>query len=97
MYLVTAVLYNILYFSNFYLQKENTVRLTAEKQQRDVLEVEMTEFRNDINPDLLYESLENLIALMYRDIDQAEEYMIAWPAPTATCLPTGSRSLCLYR
>ncbi len=75
LYLVTAVLYNILYFSNFYLQKENTVRLAAEKQQRDVLEVEMTEFRNDINPDLLYESLENLIALMYRDIDQAEEYI----------------------
>jgi len=75
LYLVTAVLYNILYFSNFYLQKENTIRLAAEKQQRDVLEVEMTEFRNDINPDLLYESLENLIALMYRDIDQAEEYI----------------------
>lgn len=75
LYLLTAVLYNILYFSNFYLQKENTVRLAAEKQQRDVLEVEMTEFRNDINPDLLYESLENLIALMYRDIDQAEEYI----------------------
>lgn len=75
LYLVTALLYNVLYFSNFYLQKENTVRLVSEKQQRDVLEVEMTEFRNDINPDLLYESLENLIALMYRDIDQAEEYI----------------------
>lgn len=72
---VTALLYNVLYFSNFYLQKENTLKLTAEKQQRDVLELEMMEFKNDINPDLLYESLENLIGLMYRDVEQAEDYI----------------------
>jgi hypothetical protein len=74
-YGVTALLYNILYFSNYYLQKENTLKLTAEKQQRDVLEMEMMEFKNDINPDLLYESLENLIGLMYKDVEQAEEYI----------------------
>ena len=74
-YTVTAVLYNVLYFSNYYLQKENTVKLTAEKQQHDVLEMEMMEFRNDINPDLLFESLESLINLIYRDVEQAEEYI----------------------
>jgi hypothetical protein len=74
-YATTALLYNVLYFSNFYLQKENTVRLLAEKQQREVLEMEMMEFKNDINPDLLYESLENLINLIYRDVDQAEDYI----------------------
>ena len=74
-YTVTSLLYNILYYSNFYLQKENTLKLQAEKQQRDVLEMEMLEFKNDINPDLLYESLENLIGLMYRDVEQAEEYI----------------------
>lgn len=74
-FVVTACLYNLLYFSNYYLQKENTVRLIAEKQQRDVLETEMLEFRNHINPDLLYESLESLIGLMYRDVEQAEEYI----------------------
>lgn len=74
-YTVTALLYNVLYYSNFYLQKENTLKLHAEKQQRDVLEMEMLEFKNDINPDLLYESLENLIGLMYRDVEQAEEYI----------------------
>ncbi len=72
---VTALLYNLLYYSNYYLQKENTLKLNAEKQQRDVLELEMLEFKNDINPDLLYESLENLIGLMYRDVEQAEEYI----------------------
>lgn len=74
---VTALLYNLLYYSNYYLQKENTLKLQAEKQQRDVLELEMLEFKNDINPDLLYESMENLIGLMYRDVEQAEEYIDA--------------------
>jgi sensor histidine kinase YesM len=76
-YGVTALLYNLLYFSNYYLQKENTLKLNTEKQNREVLEMEMNEFKNDINPDLLYESLENLIGLMYRDVEQAEEYIDA--------------------
>ena len=74
-YTVTALLYNILYFSNHYLQKENTVKITAEKQQHEILEMEMMEFKNDINPDLLFESLESLINLMYRDVEEAEEYI----------------------
>ena len=74
-YTVTALLYNVLFYSNYYLQKENTLKLNSEKQQREVLEMEMLEFKNDINPDLLYESLENLIGLMYRDVEQAEEYI----------------------
>jgi LytS/YehU family sensor histidine kinase len=72
---ITALLYNSLYFSNYYLQKENTLKLSVEKQQRQVLEMEMMEFKNDINPDLLYESLENLLGIMYRDVEQAEEYI----------------------
>jgi sensor histidine kinase YesM len=74
-YACSALLYNLLYFSNDYLQRENTLKLTAEKQQREVLEMEMAEFKNDINPDLLYESLENVISLMNRRNDQAEEYI----------------------
>jgi sensor histidine kinase YesM len=74
-YGATAGLYNLLYFSNFYMQKENTLKLNIEKQNREVLELEMNEFTSDINPDLLYESLENLIGLMYRDVDQAENYI----------------------
>lgn len=75
LFTVTALLYNILYFSNHFLQKENTLKLNLEKQQQEVLEAEMMEFKNDVNPDLLYESLESLITLMYRDVDLAEEYI----------------------
>lgn len=74
-YTITSLLYNILYLSNYFLQKENTLKLTAERQQREVLETEINEFKNDINPDLLYESMENLITLMYRDVEKAEEYI----------------------
>jgi len=75
LFAVTAFLYNIIYLSGYYLQKENILKLNAENQQRQVLELEMMEFRNDINPDLLYESLESLIALMYRDLERAEDYI----------------------
>jgi sensor histidine kinase YesM len=74
-YTITSLLYNILYFSNHYLQMENSVKINAEKQHHEVLEVEMMEFKNDINPDLLFESLESLINLIYRDVEKAEEYI----------------------
>jgi sensor histidine kinase YesM len=75
LYGFTAVLYNLLYVSNDYQLRENTLKLTAERQQREVLEMEMDEFRNDINPDLLYESLENVISLINRRNSDAEEYI----------------------
>lgn len=74
-YTFTALLYNILYYSNYYLNRENTLKLQAERQQQEVLEMEITEFKNDINPDLLYESLESTIGLMYHNTEKAEEYI----------------------
>jgi hypothetical protein len=74
-YSVAAILYNILYLSNHYLQKENTAKLAAERQYHADLEVAMIEFKNDINPELLFESLESLINLMYNDVEKAEEHI----------------------
>jgi hypothetical protein len=75
LYGFTAILYNLLYVSNDYQLRENTLKLTTERQQREVLEMEMDEFRNDINPDLLYEGLENVISLINRKNSDAEEYI----------------------
>lgn len=72
---LSAMLYNLLYVSNDFQLRENTLRLTTERQHREVLELEMDEFRNDINPDLLYESLENVISLINRKNSDAEEYI----------------------
>lgn len=75
LFIATSWLYNILFYSNYFLQKENTVKLEMEKQQHEVLEMEIKEFTNDINPDLLFEGLESLIGLLYQDIEKAEEHI----------------------
>lgn len=68
-----GVLYNILFFSNFYLNRENTKLIQQEQKMREKLETDFVSFKNEINPDLLYESLENLILTMQHNVDQAEE------------------------
>lgn len=75
LFIFSVLLYHLFYFSNYYLNKEKTMRIASEKQQAQVLEAEMMEFRNEINPTLLFESLENLINLIYKDADRAEDYI----------------------
>jgi hypothetical protein len=69
----TALLYNILYFSNDYLFKENTIKVEQETRLREKLEADFAAFKNEINPDLLYESLETLIQTLHSNLDGAEE------------------------
>jgi sensor histidine kinase YesM len=72
-YGVIGLLYNILFFSNFYLNRENTLLIQQEKKLREKLDADFTSFKNEINPDLLYESLENLILTLQHNVDKAEE------------------------
>jgi len=72
-YGVIGLLYNILFFSNFYLNRENTLLIQQEKKLRDKLDADFITFKNEINPDLLYESLETLILTLQHNTDQAEE------------------------
>ncbi|MBS1545376.1 MAG: histidine kinase [Bacteroidetes bacterium] len=72
-FILTAVLYNVLYAGNLYIMKENTSRLEHERKLRENLESAFHSFRQEINPDLLYDSLEELILCMHRDTDTAEE------------------------
>lgn len=69
----TALLYNMLYFSNDYLFRENTIKVEQETRLREKLEADFVAFKNDINPDLLYESLETLIQTIHHDLEGAEE------------------------
>jgi sensor histidine kinase YesM len=70
---LTALLYNALYVGNQYLHLENTLRLEQEHKLRESLESEFLSFRQDINPDLLYDSLEELILCIHKKTDTAEE------------------------
>jgi len=70
---LTALLYNALYIGNQYLHQENTMRIEQEHKLRESLESEFTSFRQEINPDLLYDSLEELILCLHKDAETSEE------------------------
>jgi hypothetical protein len=70
---LTAFLYNALFIGNEYLQRENSIRVEHEHKLRENLESEFSSFRQEINPDLLYDSLEELILCLHRKADTAEE------------------------
>jgi Histidine kinase len=70
---ITGLLYNLLYFSHHYLLLENKLRLEQERKLQEKIEADFASFRSEINPDLLYESLENLILTIHHNSDLAEE------------------------
>ncbi|HWA32864.1 MAG TPA: histidine kinase [Cyclobacteriaceae bacterium] len=70
---LTSFLYNALYIGNQYLLQENTLRIEQEQKLRESLESEFMSFRQEINPDLLYDSLEELILCLHRNSDVSEE------------------------
>jgi hypothetical protein len=70
---IMGVLYNILYFSQAYLHRENKSRMEREASLREKLEADFASFKSDINPDLLYDSLENLILTIHYNAEAAEE------------------------
>ncbi len=72
-FLVTAALYNALYLGNRYILQENTLLIEQEQKLRENLEAEFSSFRREINPTLLYDSLEDLILCMHTDAEKAEE------------------------
>lgn len=74
-YAAGGLLYNILFFSQVFLFRENKIKLEEERYLRANLESEFISFRNDVNPALLYESLESLILTIHRDPDQADEFI----------------------
>jgi sensor histidine kinase YesM len=70
---VAGLLYNLLYFSHFYLLQENRSRIDEERKLQEKVEADFVSFRSEINPDLLYESLETLILTIHHNSDEAEE------------------------
>lgn len=70
---IIGLLYNLLYFSHYYLLQENRSRIDQERKLQEKVEADFVSFRSEINPDLLYESLENLILTIHHNSDEAEE------------------------
>ncbi len=77
---LTSLLYNALYIGNEYLHRENSLRFEQEHKLKESLESEFSAFRQEINPDLLYDSLEELILCLHRNAETAEELIDALAA-----------------
>ena len=70
---LSALLHNTLYYSNEFLFKENTRLLEQESRLKEKIEHDFLSFKNELNPDLLYESLETLLTSLHQRTDEAEE------------------------
>lgn len=74
-FLISAILYNLLYVGFLYLNIQNTARLEKENVKTKNLEFQLQSFKNEVNPDLLYSSLETLISLLHKDAEESENYI----------------------
>ena len=74
-FILTSIFYNMLYFSIFFLNQQNEVQLERETTLRENLEFELQSFKNEINPELLYGSLETLISLVHKNPQMSEEFI----------------------
>jgi hypothetical protein len=73
LYAIINILYLVLFITNTLLIRENAQQLEYEETLRKRIEADFISFKAEINPDLLYESLENVIANLYHNPEFAEE------------------------
>jgi len=74
-FFVTTLLYTAVYFGIFYLNHFNQRRLEQETALREKMEYQLGALKSDINPQLLYASLETLITLVHHNPDQADKFI----------------------
>lgn len=74
-YGLSSLFYNLLYISIFYLNEQNSNMLQKEAVLRGAVEYRLQAFKNEVNPDLLYSSLETLLSLVHQDKEQVDDYI----------------------
>ncbi len=74
-YSVSAMLYTLFFMSIHLLSIKNDTELRKEDLKRQNLEHQLEIFNNEINPDLLFQSLETLISLVHHNLDKAEDFV----------------------
>lgn len=72
---ITSLLYNMLSISYDLLNLRNEQLFDDEETLREQVQFELENYQAEVNPDLLFESLESAITLMQQDVDQAEDYI----------------------
>ena len=75
-FILVGILYHLFYISITFLDKQNSLLLQKEELNRKNIQYELEVFRNKINPDFLYNSLEGIISLIRKNnVDQAEKHI----------------------
>lgn len=74
-YGVSGLLFTMFFLSTHFLSVKNESELKKEDLKRQNLEHQLEIFNNEINPDLLFQSLETLITLVHFNQDKAEDFV----------------------
>lgn len=72
---ITSVLYNMLSTSYDLLNMRNEQLFEDEETLKEQVQFELENYQAEVNPDLLFESLESAITLIHKDVDEAEDYI----------------------
>ena len=75
-FILTSILYNMVYFSFYYLNRTNVSLLEKEAILRKNVEIELDTYKNKINPGFLYDSLETLVSLSKSDKEKADSFIL---------------------
>lgn len=75
LFFISSIFYNAIYFSIFFLNKTNEIRFIKEKYLKDKTIAELEDYKNKINPEFLYSSLETLLSLSKKDTEKADEFI----------------------
>lgn len=72
-YIFAATFYHLYFFSMLFLFKRNDELYNAEQLNRDSLELELNAYKNQINPEFLFQTLEIIIGQFHHDKKKADE------------------------
>ena len=72
---ITSLLYNMLSISYDLLNIRNEQLFYDEETLKEQVQFELENYQAEVNPDLLFESLESAITLIHQDVDEAEDYI----------------------
>lgn len=72
---ITSLLYNMLSTSYNLLNLRNEQLFEDEETLRQQVQFELENYQAEVNPELLFESLESAITLIHQDVDLAEDYI----------------------
>ena len=73
LFLFVTIFYHLFFFSLVYLNRQNVTKIEKEEVLRENLDLELQSFKNQINPDLLFQSLEIIISALHANKKSADQ------------------------